>query len=131
MTRKLKFVENSLSSVSRPLRIPESGEITPLLSLRKAEFTIPPPFTFGVSGLVTIVATQSLQFGVVFANTLSYFLFFVVVSLATIIVVVFLFEFFLKWPFSRFLGSVTSQIEISKFRISRIFRSSRFVQSSK
>ena len=59
--------------VSRPLQIPESGEITPLFPLLKAEFTIPLPFTVGMNGLVTIVATQSLQLGAVFANTLLYF----------------------------------------------------------
>ena len=74
--------------VSRPLRIPESEEITPLFPLRKAEFTIPPPFNVGMSGLVTIVATQPLHFGAVFANTLLNFLLSVVVSLATIVVVV-------------------------------------------
>ena len=74
--------------VSRPLRIPETGEITPLFPLRKAEFTIPPPFTVGVNGLVTIVATQSLKLGAVFANTLLSFLLSVVVSLGTIVVVV-------------------------------------------
>ena len=58
-----------------------------------AEFTTPPPFTVGVNGFVTIVATQSLQLRAVSANTLSYFLFLVVVFLATIVVVVFLFYF--------------------------------------
>ena len=79
--------------VSRPLRIPESGEITLLFPFRKAEFTVPPPFTVGVNGFVTIVATQSLQLGAVSANNLSYFLFIVVVSIATLVVVVFLFWF--------------------------------------
>ena len=74
--------------VSTPLRIPESEEIAPLFPLRKAEFTIPPPFTVGVNGLVMTVATQSLQFGAVFANTLLYFLLSFVVSLAIIVVVV-------------------------------------------
>ena len=76
------------AQVSRALRIPESGKITPLFPLRKAEFTIPLPFTAGVNDLVTIVATQSLQFGAFFANTLLYFLLSVVVSLATIVIVV-------------------------------------------
>ena len=78
-------------SVPRPLRILASGEITLLFPLRKAEFTVPPPFTVAVNSFVTIVATQSLQSGKASDNTQSYFLFLVVVSIATFVAVVFLF----------------------------------------
>ena len=77
--------------VSRPLRIPEPGEITSLFPLRKAGHTVPTPFTVGVNGSVTIVATQSLQLGAVSDNFQLYFLFLVVVSIAIIVVVVSLF----------------------------------------
>ena len=52
--------------VPRPLRIPESGEITPLSSFLKAVFL---SFTVVVNGLATIVATQSLQLEAVSANS--------------------------------------------------------------
>ena len=85
--------------VSRPLRIPESGEITSVFPLRKAGSTVPTPFTVVVNGSVTIVATQSLQLGAVqlyfsiMSSIISscIFLFLVVVSIAAIVVVVFLF----------------------------------------
>ena len=63
----------------------ESGEKTLLFPLRKAEFRVPLPFTVGVNGFVTIVSTQSLKLGAVSANTLSYFLFLVVVSIAVVV----------------------------------------------
>ena len=52
--------------VPRPLRIPESGDITTLSSFRKAVFL---PFTVVVNGIAKIVATQSLQLGTVSANS--------------------------------------------------------------
>ena len=74
--------------VPRPLRIPESGEITTLSSFRKAVFL---PFTVVVNGLATIVATQSLQLGTVSANSTIRCCFsitiLVVVAVATIVVV--------------------------------------------
>ena len=100
--------------VSRPLRISESEEITPLFPLRKAEFTIPPPFTVGVNGLIMIVATKSLQVGAVFANTLLYFLLSVVVSLATLVVVVLYFWFFSKN--GRFVVSRKYDVIIRNFK---------------
>ena len=96
--------------VSRPLRIPESGGMTHLFPHRKAEFTISLPFTVGVNGLVTIVATQSLQLGAVFANTLLYFSTFrrsfsgnyrCCCRNSRCGCVMFL-VFFKKWPFGRF-----------------------------
>ena len=73
-----------------PLRIPESGEITPLSSFRKAVF---PPFTVVVNGLATIVATQSLPLRAVSANSafspILIFYFFVVIFVATIVVLIF------------------------------------------
>ena len=96
--------------VSSPHQIPESGEITPLFPFRKAEFTIPLPFNVGMNGLVTIVATQSLQLGAVFAKTLLYCSTFrrsfsrnypCCCHNSRCGCVVFL-VFFQKWPFGRF-----------------------------
>ena len=57
--REAKSLYKRISvQVPRPLRIPESGEITPLSSFRKAVFL---HFTVVVNGLATIVETQSLQ----------------------------------------------------------------------
>ena len=75
--------------VPRPLWIPESGEITPLYSFRKAVFL---PFTL-VNGLATIVATRSLQLGAVSSNSavrsilVVFYHDIVVVAVATIAVV--------------------------------------------
>ena len=51
----------------------ESGEITLLFPFRKAGLTVPTPFTVGVNGSETIVATQSLQLGAVSNNFQLYF----------------------------------------------------------
>ena len=52
--------------VPRPLRFSEPEEMTPLSFFGKAVFL---PFTPVVNGLAAIVATQSLQFGAVSANS--------------------------------------------------------------
>ena len=79
MTRKLKVRLQQFKFKSQDpsgffkFKSQDPFEIALVFPLRKAEFTVPPPFTVGVNGFVTIVATQSLQFGAVSANTLSYF----------------------------------------------------------
>ena len=65
--REAKSLYKTVSvQIPRPLRIPESGEITNLSSFPKAVFL---PFTVVLNGLATIVATQSLQLGTVSANS--------------------------------------------------------------
>ena len=79
-----------LVQIPRPLRITESREITTLSSFRKAVFL---PFTVVVNGLATVAATQSLQLGTVSANSALFsiliFDFFVVIFIATIVVLIF------------------------------------------
>ena len=93
-----------LVQIPRLLRIPASGEITPLSSFRKAVFL---PFTIVVNGLATIVATQSLQLGTVSANSAIRCCFsitiLVVVAVVTIVVV------FLFWISSKMADSDVSQ----------------------
>ena len=89
--RKAKTLYKTVSvQIPRPLWIPESGEITPLSSFRKAVFL---PFTVVVNDLATIVATQSLQLEAVSANSafslILIFDFFVVIFFATIVVLIF------------------------------------------
>ena len=89
--REAKSLYKRISvQVPKPLRIPASGEITPLSSSRKAVFL---PFTVVVNGLATIVATHSLQLGAVSANSafssILIFNFFVVIFVATIVVLIF------------------------------------------
>ena len=89
--REAKSLYKTVSvQIPRPLRIPESGEITILSSFPKAVFL---PFTVVVNGLATIVATQSLQLGTVSANSafssILIFDFFVVIFVATIVVLIF------------------------------------------
>ena len=101
--------------IPRPLRIPESGEITILSSFQKAVFL---PFTVVVNGLATIVATQSLQLGTVSANSASRSCFsiaiLVVITIATIVVVIF-FCFS-----SKMAVFAVSQFEFLKFQNTRI-----------
>ena len=99
--------------IPRPLRIPESGGITTLSSFRKAVFL---PFTVVVNGLETIVATQSLQLGTVFANSdfLGFDLF-VVIFVATILILIFF------WFFSKMAVFAVSQkcdFSVRVFKIS-------------
>ena len=89
--REAKFLYKTVSvQIPRPLRIPESGEITTLSSFRKAVFL---PFTVFENGLATIVATQSLQIGAVSANSAFRCCFsiaiLVVITIATIVVLIF------------------------------------------
>ena len=91
ITGKLKLYIKTVSvQIPRPLRIPESGEITPLSSLRKAVVL---HFTVVVNGLATILATQSLQLGAASANSaFSSILivdFLVVIFVAIIVVLIF------------------------------------------
>ena len=113
--REAKSLYKKISvPVPRPLRIPESGEITPLFSFRKAVFL---PFTVAVNGLATIVATQSLQFGAVSANSAIRCCFsiaiLVVVAVATIVVVS-QFWFSSKMVVLTFPRNMTSSFEILK-----------------
>ena len=113
--REAKSLYKMISvQVPRPLQIPESGEITPLSSFRKAVFL---PFTVVVNGLATIVATQLLQLGAVSANTLSYLRLFSQLSLLLPLQLLLLrlnSEFLPKWPFLTFLRNMTSSLEILK-----------------
>ena len=89
--RETKSLYKTVSvQIPRPIRIPESGEITPLSSFRKAAF---PPFTVVVYGLATIVATKSMQLGTVSANSAIRCCFsiatLVVITIATIVVQIF------------------------------------------
>ena len=89
--REAKSLHKTVSiQIPRPLRIPESGEITPLSSFRKAVFL---PFTVVVIGFATIVATQLLELRAVSANSafssILIFYFLVVILVATIIVLIF------------------------------------------
>ena len=107
--------------ITRPLRIPESGEITPLSSFLKAVLL---PFTVVVNGLATIVAAQSLQLGAVSANSafssILIFDFFLIILVATIVVLIFF------WFFSKMaVFGVSQKCDFSvrifkKFKISKI-----------
>ena len=118
--REAKNLYKTVSvQITRPLRIPESGETTTLSSFRKAVFL---PFTFDVNGLATIVATQSLQLRTVSANSAIRCCFsiaiLVFITIATIVVLIF-FGFLPKWRFLPFFRSATSQFEFLKFQNTR------------
>ena len=120
--REAKSLYKTVSvQIPRPLRIPESGEITTLSSFRKAAF---PPFAVVVNGLATIVATQSLQLETVSANSAIRCCFsiaiLVVITIATIVVLIFFWFSSKKWRFLPFLRSATSQFDFLKFQNTRI-----------
>ena len=112
--------------IPRPLRIPESGEITTLSSFRKAAF---PPFTVVVNGLATIVATQSLQLGTVSANSAIRCCFsiaiLVVITIATIFVLIFfwfsskmaVFAVSQKYDFSVRIFKISKYLDILTFTV--------------
>ena len=86
-------------------------------SFRKAVFL---PFTVVVNGLATFVATQSLQFGTVSANSAVFFDSDILFSRSYLCRNYCCSDFFLfffpKWRFLLFLGSETSQFEFLKFQ---------------
>ena len=116
--REAKSSHKTVSNqIPRPLRIPESGEITPLSSFRKAAFL---PFTVVVNGLATIVATQSLQLGAVSANSafssILIFDFFVVIFVETIVALIF---FWFSSKMAVFAVSQKCDFPVRIFKISK------------
>ena len=103
--------------IPTPLRIPESGEITPLSSFRMAVFL---PLNVVVNGLATIVATQSLQLGTVSANSdfssILIFDFFVVIFVATIVVLI---PFWISSKMAVFAVSQKCDFSVRIFEISK------------
>ena len=107
-----------LVQIPRPLWIPESGELTPFSSFRRAVFL---PFNVVVNGLATIVVTQSLQLGAVSANSafssILIFYFLVVIFVATIFVLI------LHWFSSKMaVFAVSRKCDFSV----RIFKNSKY-----
>ena len=116
--REAKSLYKTVSvQTPRPLRIPESGEITPLSSFRKAVFL---PFTVVVNGLATIVATQSLQLGAVSTtsafSSILIFDCFVVIFVATIVVLIF---FWFSSKMAVFAVSQKCDFSVRIFKISK------------
>ena len=103
--------------IPRPLRIPESGEITILSSFQKAVFL---PFTVAVNGLATIVATQSLQLGTVSARSAIRCCFSIaillVITIATIVVLIF---FWFSSKMAVFAVSQKCDFSVRVFKISK------------
>ena len=116
--REAKSLYKTVSvQISRPLRIPESGEITTLSSFRKAVFL---PFTVVLNSLATVVATQSLQLGTISANSAIRCCFsiaiLVVITVATFVVLIF---FWFSSKIAVFAVSQKCDFSVRIFKISK------------
>ena len=110
--REARSLHETVSvQIARPLRILESGEITPLSSFRKDVV---------VNGLGTIVATQSFQLVAVSANSafssILIFNFSVVIFIATIVVLIF---FWFSSKMAVFAVSQKCDFSVRIFKISK------------